>query len=132
VTGQDNAALLHVKTHISAAKGIELKLQCMKREIVTRGKKSSTEDSEIYGEKKIATEDLAGRTGRGSAIPVHFTIPPEQPETFSGDLPNYFWKITAKAATPGVDFLAEFEIPVYNVADPALVDVNPMIRNVKL
>lgn len=129
VIGQDNAALLHVKTHISAEKGIELKLQCMKREVVKRGNKSSTEDHEIYAETKTSTEDLAERTGHGSAIPVHFAIPAEQPETFSGDLPNYIWKITAKAATPGIDFLAEFEIPVYHVTDQHLIDVNPMIKS---
>ncbi len=126
--GQENAALLYVKTHIAAEQGVELKIQCMKRETVKRGNKTSVEDREIYSEVKTVTEDLAERTGRGSAIPVRFTIPVEQPETFSGDMPNFIWRISAKAATPGVDFFAEFDVPVYRVEDPKLMDINPMAK----
>jgi hypothetical protein len=129
VLGQENAALLYVRTYIAAEKGIELSLQCIKRESVNHGGKSSVEDREIYGERKTVTEDMAERTGRGSAIPVRFAIPSGQPETFSGDLPNYIWRIVAKAATPGVDFSAEFEVPVYNVTNTRLIETNPMIKN---
>jgi hypothetical protein len=126
--GQENTALLYVKTHIAAEQGVELKIKCMKRETVKRGNKTSVEDSEIYSEVKAVTEDLAERTGRGSAIPVRFAIPAGQPETFSGDMPNFIWRISAKAATPGVDFFAEFDVPVYRVDDPKLMDINPMAK----
>ena len=85
------------------------------------------EEREIYSEKKTVETDLANRSGRGSAIPVQFIIPENQPETFTAELPNFIWRLTAKAATPGVDFSAQFDIPVYKVTDPSLVDPNPLL-----
>jgi hypothetical protein len=126
VLGQESYALLTVKSHIPAEKGVELKLRCIRRELVKHGRKSSISEQELYSETKIEPEDLAARTGRGAVIPVRFRIPADQPETSSGDLPNIIWKLSAVAVTPGIDYFAEFEVPVYRVEDPSLVEVNPM------
>ncbi|MEI7437142.1 MAG: DUF3592 domain-containing protein [bacterium] len=128
VPGRENSALLYVKTHIASDKGVELKLRCMKKETVKRGNGTSIEEREVYSEVKIEAEDLAGRTGRGSVVPVRFTIPVEQPETLSGNMPDFTWRISVRAATPGVDFFAEFDVPVYRVDDPELMDINPMAK----
>jgi hypothetical protein len=126
ILGQNNSAILYVREHIAAEKGTELTLQCLRKEWVKNGNKSSLEEREIYSEKKTVETDLANRSGRGSAIPVQFIIPENQPETFTAELPNFIWRLTAKAATPGVDFSAQFNIPVYTVTDTSLIDRNPL------
>ena len=59
---------------------------------------------------------MGRREGRSSAIPIRFTIPEGRPETFSADYPSYRWRLIAKAKTPGIDFCAEFDIPVFDMA----------------
>ncbi len=126
VIGKENSAILYAREHIAATDGTELTLQCFRKEWVKHGKENSLAEREIYSDKQTVTHDLAERTGRGSAIPVQFIIPTGQPETFTAEFPNFIWRLSAKAATPGVDFSAQFEIPVYNVTDPSLIDVNPL------
>lgn len=127
IIGQENSAILYVREHIATEKGTELTLQCLRKEWVKNNNKSSLEEREIYREKKTVNTDLANRSGRGSAVPVQFRIPEGQPETYTADLPNFIWRLTAKAATPGVDFSAQLEIPVYKVTDPSLIDPNPLL-----
>jgi hypothetical protein len=42
-------------------------------------------------------------------------------------MPSYRWSIGVKAKTPGIDFGADFDIPVYNVSDPSLIEQNPRL-----
>jgi hypothetical protein len=128
VPGQETMALLHVKTHIGAEAGVELTIQRLRKEWVRRGSKRSLQVTVEYSETKTVSQDYGDRTGRGSAIPVRFTIPEDQPETNESEYPATAWKLIAKAATPGVDFGAEFDLPVYRVASPELLETNPMIR----
>jgi hypothetical protein len=127
VIGAGNSAILHVREHIASTGGTELTLQCVRKEWVKRGKDYSEEERVLYSERKTVQSDLAEKSGRGSAIPVQFNIPAGQPDTFTGEYPKIVWRLIATAATPGIDFSARFEIPVYHVADPSLIDTNPLI-----
>lgn len=126
VIGRENDAILYVRTPVMATDGTELTLQCVRKVWVKRGNKTAEEEEVVYGETKKAQVDLAGRTGRGSAIPVQFAIPAGLPQTQTVEYPRHLWRLTAKAAAPGIDFSAQFEIPVYTVTDPALIDRNPL------
>jgi hypothetical protein len=126
VMGQENGAILYVRRHLLASEGTELILTCIKKEWVRQGDGSSVVEREVYREKKTVTVDLAERTGRGSAVPVQFAVPDGKPETYTVEYPMFVWHLEARSATPGVDFSARFEIPVYNVTDPTLIDRNPL------
>jgi hypothetical protein len=56
--------------------------------------------------------------GPGSAVPVAFTTPYDARET-DGRNPSdeIFWKLTAHAAVAGLDFHADFRLPVFKTAD---------------
>ena len=43
-------------------------------------------------------------------------IPADQPETFNAEYPAIRWCLTASAKTPGIDFKAEFDLPVFDLA----------------
>ena len=47
------------------------------------------------------------------------------PTTAPGENPSVGWTLSVKAATPGVDFGAEFDVPVFNVADESLIERRP-------
>ncbi len=61
--------------------------------------------------------------GPGSSMPVHFTTPYDARET-DGRNPSdeIFWKLTANAEVPGLDFRADFRVPVFKTqaSDAAL------------
>lgn len=127
VPGRENLALLHVKTHLGAEEGVELTIQRQKKEWVRHGSKRSQRVTVEYSETKTVKQDYADRSRQGSAIPVRFTIPEDQPETSEDQEPATVWRLIAKAATPGVDFGAEFVLPVFRLASPDLLETNPML-----
>jgi hypothetical protein len=61
--------------------------------------------------------------GAGSYLPVDFIIPYEARPT-DGSNPNdeIFWRLTAKAALPGLNFVAAFRVPIFKTeaSDPAI------------
>ncbi|MFM2296085.1 MAG: hypothetical protein RLZZ350_2498 [Verrucomicrobiota bacterium] len=60
---------------------------------------------------------VPSRTGN-FAIPIAIAIPATCEETRDADASNLiFWRLEAKAAVPGVNYLARFDVPVFRVAN---------------
>jgi len=69
-------------------------------------------------EKRISTGAL-GRDSRGMRIPVEFTIPSdceESKETVGNTGSGIEWRLNVMAEVEGVDFAAQFEVPVFRTA----------------
>lgn len=99
-----------------------LKCSCVRRQ---RAGKETFENT-LWQEEKIymAGADLPQpEPGRG-AIPVHFKLPADQPETYTEGDDIVFWRLDAKTKMRGSGFHVAFDLPVFKVASSALADAD--------
>jgi len=125
VLGGQFVALLAVRRHLIAEQGIALTLKCTERLTTGSGKHAHTKATVLHEEAKTITEDMAQDEAQGSAIPVTFNVPADKPPRDANGNPSSLWTLEARAATPGIDFAAEFDLPVYAVTDPSLIEARP-------
>ncbi len=60
-----------------------------------------------------------------TVVPLNISIPEELPsKTDPGEMPDVRWTLTVAADTNGLAFEAAFDLPVYRVADVALIERN--------
>ena len=127
VIGEQNTVLLYVRARIAAEDAVAITIKCMEKKWRKSGNKSTLSEISVYSEDISITEDMVRTSTASSAIPITFTVPVGKHESSDGELPSYRWSLSIKAKTAGIDFGANFDIPLYNVSDPALVEQNPKI-----
>lgn len=109
--------------------GFHVRLRCVHRVTTQTGDSSSTSENILWEDEKIIVKDLLDDPRR-SGIPVFFQIPADCRETSTEDSRNAIvWRLEARAKVPGVDYFAQFEIPVFKTtaSAPAGVAVDPTI-----
>jgi len=103
-----------------AGSGVHMTLSCVRSVVSNSGSSHSRWESVVWQAKR-AVVPYAGSPA--SDVPVDFTIPYNTPET-DGSNPNneVFWRLTASAALPGLDFRARFRVPVFKTetSDPSI------------
>ncbi|MEM7507072.1 MAG: hypothetical protein AAF415_10005 [Pseudomonadota bacterium] len=106
---------IHRDTKIS--EDAELTLTCVHSwEVRTR---DSDGKSQTRTRRKTLWEDTRRVTvqrqgGRPSVtVPVRFEMPEDQPQTTPGDSHGIHWHLHARVRLPGLDWRAEFEVPVF-------------------
>ena len=125
VPGTQFLAVLLVKTHLVSEHGVQLTFKCVKATTTGSGKSQSVDTKVLHNETKTVTKDMARSTYNGSAIPVIFDVPAGLHDRDAEDNPAYEWTLEMKARTPGIGLSAEFDLPVYAVKDPSLVEKRP-------
>ena len=92
--------------------GVAVRWCCVRRITTGTGKSSSTRETILF-----ESEHHLPDPGNTDAIPVLFAIPADAPATDVANPANQvLWRLTAKAALPGIDLAETFGVPVYNVA----------------
>lgn len=110
VTGGTVAGTIRIPARVGAELGFELKLQCFQRITTPSGDGSSTSTECRWEDARHAVPGL--EYGDETMVTVRFALPPDQPETTSDGGDGYYWRLTASAATPGIDYRAVFDVPV--------------------
>jgi len=92
---------------VQPADGFTLRLACIHLVVTGTGKSTQTRENILWqGETRV-------KANFGDAIPVSFALPQDASATFSdGPRNRIFWRLDAKAKMPGVDYAAQFEVPV--------------------
>ena len=100
---------------------MSLVLSCVRSYVSDSGSHRSRWENVLWQSKPTVAPYVGGS---GSYLPVDFTIPYEARPT-DGSNPNdeIFWRLTAKAILPGLDFRAIFRVPVFKTeaSDPAII-----------
>ncbi len=129
VVGGPVTGMIRIPAKVETAEGFELRLQCFHRYTTRSGGKSSTRTDTRWEDWLHAVTSYS--YGEDTQVPVRFTVPPGQPETSSpGGGDTYFWRLTATARAPGIDYKAAFDVPVKRTAQSA--DLSPAAAEPRL
>jgi hypothetical protein len=110
VLGGTLAGVVHVDRPVRPRDGFALRLACVRSVTEGSGKHRTTREDVVWEQEKRIARDLSGGVGDRTAIPVQFWIPLDLPNSSADDVT---WRLEARAETAGVDFAADFELPVY-------------------
>jgi len=106
---------LSVPCHPTA--GFRLTLTSVRRTTSGSGESRSTSETILWQDDRMVAALAPQAPGIPTTIPVYFTIPFDCPPTDSADVSNsVVWRLDVNAEVPGVDFDAQFEVPVYRTA----------------
>ena len=123
VIGGQLSGAIQTSVKIRPQDGFHLKLRCVNRVTTGSGKSSSTSETTLWDDEKTMLKELLGDDPRRSGIPVFFKIPPDCRESDdSNSRDQILWRLEARAKVPGVDYFARFDVPVFRVADAAVVN----------
>jgi hypothetical protein len=97
--------------------GIDVKLTLVNRITTGSGKNSSTREEVKWADEKKVERGAAMPSMIGLMIPVSFAIPHNEHPTDDTDSRNcWVWRLRLSAEVPGVDYAAEYELPVFRTA----------------
>jgi hypothetical protein len=118
VPGRRLVGIVTCQRHVQAEGAFRITLKCVRT--TGAGKQRHTET--LSEETVEVSEDLApDRLGTG--VPMDLAVPGNLPPTSTpDDDADVTWTLSVKAATPGVDFGAEFALPVFRVAEEGLIE----------
>jgi hypothetical protein len=123
-----------IETHVTEnpPDGFLLKLTCVRR-VTTGAGKTSTTESILWRDEQTVRASIP--MPDGLRIPYTFTIPADaEPSDERNSKNRIVWRLDVSAQVPGIDYAAQFELPVFDVsgsphpaehyAHPAITDVS--------
>ena len=116
-TGERVRGRIHLRLDTRAEHGIDLRLSCVRKIVNGSGKDSTTQQIILWQADQNVPSGAVAPGPLGNSIPVDFPIPADGAIT-SHDNPRdqILWLLHAKADVPGVDYVDDFEIPVFRGA----------------
>ncbi len=119
--------VIHLKLPTAIPHGTDLRLSCKRRIVTGSGKGQTVNEMVLWQDEKNIPAEAVTRGFTDAEIPVDFAIPPDAYETNGGN-PNdrVYWQLHAKADVPGVDFIDNYELPVFRTGATPLTDRQPM------
>ncbi len=111
---------VRIPTMVQPEEDASITLSCVNRRTTGSGKNSHTSNVILWQTEATLPRNGLMLDGRETEIPVSFGIPTDRSSTDDSDSNNQIlWQLGVKIATQGVDFLAEFEVPVFRTAGSA-------------
>jgi len=115
IVGGQLAGVVRIPRAIDATDGFHLKLTCFEERTDGEGGKS---DIAIWQDAHHVSRSIHGGTSDETAVPVLFAIPFEVAETTGPSVTKPItWRLAVCANVPGIDYNAQFEVPVFKTDD---------------
>jgi hypothetical protein len=100
--------------------GVRLRLLSIHKVTTRRGRNRSTTEHLLWDEEVVVEQAAAMRSPMGTRIPFQFATPPDAHVTDERDTySSFIWRLAATAEVPGVDYAAQFELPVFQSGEIA-------------
>lgn len=120
VIGGYLGGVIEVPANVVPEADARLALKCIRREVRGSGKNRSVRENVLWEREELIARDKWTAGAGGTRIPVLFYIPAGQPQTDASDRNNeIIWRLSAAAATVGVDFATAFKVPVFATGETA-------------
>jgi hypothetical protein len=118
VIGGQLAGVIRVPVKVAPQEGFRLTLNCVKRVTTNNGQDSNTSESVLWQDEQLIAHEMLQNDPERSAIPALFQIPYEcQPTDETEANSKILWRLEVSAKTPGLDFAASFEVPVFKTPE---------------
>jgi hypothetical protein len=118
VLGGRLAGVVQTSAKVRPEDGFRLLLRCVRHLTTGSGNQRHTSERILWESQRIAPRELLEDQADQSAIPVVFTIPFACPPSDQRNPDDQtFWRLTATAKMPGIDYSATFEVPVFKTAE---------------
>ena len=120
-----------IQRGLPTAESLTVRLSCVRRKRQRSGKSTSTVDTVLWEAEPQTAPLMPGAEGHGAA--VRFSVPYDASPT--GDIDDdtwVLWKLDASASVPGVDFSADFEIPVFKTGASSAENTEEHLRSEEL
>ena len=120
VIGGYLGGVIEVPAKVVPEADARLALKCIRREVRGSGKNRSVRENVLWEREELIARDKWTSGAGGTRIPVLFYIPAGRPQTDASDRNNEIvWRLSASAATAGVDFATQFKVPVFATGETA-------------
>ncbi len=109
--GDPVSGIVHVPAKLETEDGAELKLECIRQVTTGSGKHRHTRCDVLWSDQMRVS--VSPGSERATWLSVRFTTPEEMPATTAaGGCDGVWWRLTASARAPGIDYKAVFDVPV--------------------
>ena len=116
--GGQLAGVVRTSAKIRPEDGFHLALRCVRRITTGTGKQRNTIERVLWENEQTVMHELLDDQTTVSAIPVVFEIPADrEPSDESNPNDQIVWRLTASAKVPGIDYSANFDVPVFRTAE---------------
>ncbi len=118
VIGGQLGGIIRAKAGVRPREGIKLALQCIFKKVTGSGKNQRTHEETLWEKEQLVPQSDLQASGMHSLIPVFFDIPYEcKPTEEISPSQEHYWKLSATAKLDGIDYAADFVVPVFKTAD---------------
>lgn len=121
VPGRRFVGRVHVARAVALAAAVEQRLTCVRIHVTGSGKNRRTSETILWSTEDAVEGTLDSDRPSGVAVPVSFAVPAGARVTTLDDPSDRIaWFVRLDADLPGVDWFAEFEVPVFESRRPTL------------
>lgn len=111
---------IQINTDLQPENGYHLRLVSIHSVTTGRGRSRTTHETILFDNELTVDASAAMRGPNGTRVPFQFATPPDSQSTNETNLSNrYFWRLSVTAAMPGIDYAAQFEVPVFQTGEAA-------------
>jgi len=117
VLGGEVAGVLHAREAFGGG-DICARLSCIHRYVTGSGKNRSTHEDVLWSDEKLLPGVMLQRGPAGHALNICFQVPYDLQA--SDPVPSddsILWRVAVAASLPGIDYAAQFDIPVFETAE---------------
>jgi len=83
-----------------------------------RGKSRTTRETLMFDSEIVVDASAAMRSPNGTRVPFQFATPPDSHPTDDSNMNDrYYWRLSIDADVPGVDYSAQFDVPVFRTGE---------------
>ncbi len=119
--GDEARMAVLIPARFSDGQIIDVEIFCEKKTTTGSGKNSTTHTDKLHKKSFQLAVSSSNQSKNRIALPVELQIPDTaRPDSIDTN-PSFQWKLVLKADVPGVDYEAEFPLPVFEVKDETLI-----------
>jgi hypothetical protein len=109
---------LELHSEAVPASGYRFRLTSVHAVTTRTGKNRSTNETVLWDEEIEVDASAAMRSPVGTRVPFELATPPDsQPTDEQDSYDRFVWRLNASADLPGVDYGAQFELPVFRTGE---------------
>ena len=134
VIGGSVAGTIHTSLKREGVGGVRVSLRSIHRSVRRKHRKRDVSEKIVWEEHLGISKEQLSVGPMGAAVPFSFHVPFECQETTDEDSDNrILWILTVTASVPGVDYQAEFELPVFRTEESSPESVpSPQRRRLEI